>query len=153
MPETEKAVQMLKMVFGNNLPPNFFDAILAIMQFYSHSSTKSIQEREKQEIVTKTYFDFAYDAELIYAAFLQQYHIDLCKTDMHWWKFRALLAGLSDETHFVKVVQYRSMDISKIKDKEQKKFYLDMKRRHKLPDKRSEEEKERQLNSIMEKMF
>ena len=120
------------------------------MKFYSYTPVKS---ENKDRAVNKNYFDFEYDANLIYSAFLQQYKIDLCQTNMHWWTFKALLGGLSDDTHFIKVVQYRSMDLSKIKDKEQKRHYQKMKALYKLPDNRSEEQKEQHLNDVMESMF
>ena len=40
--------------------------------------------------------DYEIDSDLIYAAFLQQYSIDLIEVeDLHWWKFLALLKGLN----------------------------------------------------------
>lgn len=152
MPEFEKMAQALKLAFGDTLPPKLDGAIKAMMDFYGHTGTQDANT-EREKILQKSYFDFEYDAELIYSAFLQQYKIDLCSADMHWWKFKALLTGLSEDTHFIKVVQYRSMDVSKIKDKEQKKFYLSMKKQYKLPDKRSEEQKEKQLNHALEAFF
>lgn len=149
MPEAEKLVQMLKLVFFE-LPPNLNDGVMAMMDFYGHVDKS---DAKQENTVQKSYFDFEYDADLIYAAFFQQYKIDLCSADMHWWKFKALLGSLSEDTHFIKVVQFRSMDTSKIKDKEQKKFYLSMKARYKLPDKRSEEQKEQQLNAALESLF
>lgn len=146
---TEKLVKMLNFIYPE-LPPNLIDGINAMMQFYGHSE-ELVKDAEKK--LQKSCFDFEYDADLIYSAFYQQYKIDLAEANMHWWKFKALLSGLSEDTHFIKVVQYRSMDISKIKDKEQKKFYNDMKRRYRLPDKRSEEEKEKHFNDVMESLF
>lgn len=40
--------------------------------------------------------DFDVDAEYIYAAFFEQYGIDLIDTPLHWHKFLALLHGLHD---------------------------------------------------------
>ena len=147
--ETEKLFKMLKLIF-DKLPQNLYDGISAIMNFYSYTPVKS---ENKDKAVNKNYFDFDYDANLIYSAFLQQYKIDLCQTNMHWWTFKALLGGLSDDTHFIKVVQYRSMDLSKIKDKEQRHHYQKMKTLYKLPDNRSKEQKEQHLNDVMEIMF
>lgn len=147
--EAEKLFKMFKLVF-EELPPNMYDGISAMMKFYSYTPT---QKKTNEKSINKNYFDFEYDANLIYSAFLQQYKVDLCHVDMHWWTFKALLGGLSDDTHFIKVVQYRSMDLSKIKDKEQKRYYQKMKALYKLPDNRSEEQKEQHLNDVMESMF
>ena len=42
----------------------------------------------------------------------------------------------------VQVMSYRAMDISKIKNKKEKKKYKELQELYKLPDMRSEEEKE-----------
>jgi hypothetical protein len=39
-------------------------------------------------------YDWKLDSEYIYAAFMQRYGIDLIKTDLHWFDFRALFNGL-----------------------------------------------------------
>ena len=90
---------------------------------------------------------------MIYSAFMQQYKIDLSDTRMHWWKFKALFGGLSEDTHIVKAIQYRTIDLSTIKDKEQKKFYKKMKSAYKLPDNRNEQQKEEYINTVLEGMF
>lgn len=54
--------------------------------------------------------DYELDAELIYAAFLGQYGIDLFEADLHWHKFLALLKGLNDSTVLSKVIGYRSYE-------------------------------------------
>lgn len=40
--------------------------------------------------------DFAIDADYIYAAFMEQYGIDLLTARLHWYSFNALLHGLHD---------------------------------------------------------
>lgn len=51
--------------------------------------------------------DFRLDADLIYAAFLQQYRIDLTEVEeLHWHKFLALLNGLTG-TKLDEVMGYR----------------------------------------------
>jgi len=146
---TSKIPQIFGIIFYE-LPPNLFEALNAIMEFYGKSK-KTSNKSVKGD--TKKLFDFEYDAELIYSAFVQQYKIDLCDTDIHWWKFKALFEGLSEDTHFMKVVQYRGMDLSKIKDKEQKNFYIRMKRMYRLPDNRCEEQKETDFVDSFEKLF
>ncbi|MEA4999303.1 MAG: Gp15 family bacteriophage protein [Candidatus Limiplasma sp.] len=56
--------------------------------------------------------DFEFDAEAIYASFLQQYGIDLLSSDMHWVVFRALLAGINEDTPFGRRIKVRTMDES-----------------------------------------
>ena len=144
-----KIPQIFGLVFYE-LPPNLFDALTAMMEFYGKSKK---DDNKNADSNAKKLFDFEYDAELIYSAFVQQYKIDLCDEDIHWWKFKALFEGLSEDTHFMKVMQYRGMDLSKIKDKEQKNFYKKMKRLYRLPDNRCEEEKETDFINSFEKLF
>ena len=72
---------------------------------------------------------------------MSQYNIDLQDIEyLHWWKFRALFDSLDENNRLSKIIQYRSMDLTKIKDKEQKKFYKNMKKLYKI-DTISEKEK------------
>ena len=68
----------------------------------------------------KRCYDYKEDANYIYAAFAQQYGDDLVNSKMHWWEFRAKFIGLTDYTEFVRIMQYRCTDISKIKNKDEK---------------------------------
>ena len=47
----------------------------------------------------RQHFSMAQDADLIYASFLAEYNIDLIEElgRLHWYKFQALLQGLSSE--------------------------------------------------------
>ena len=78
-------------------------------------------------------YRFDYDWWLIYAAFQQQYQINLMKVKLHWFEFRALLDGLTEETQFIKVVQARLRDTSKLKG-EEKSQAEKLKRYWKVPD-------------------
>ena len=64
---------------------------------------------------SQPFFSFTQDAPYIYAAFRQQYGIDLLaeRGKMHWWAFNALLRGLTDATQFVKILQIRQKPIPK----------------------------------------
>lgn len=53
-------------------------------------------------------FDYDFDDEYIYGAFLEQYGIDLTCDVVHWWKFKALLKSLKEDTEFVKIKGYRA---------------------------------------------
>lgn len=88
-------------------------------------------------------YSYEFDDDYIYSAFLEQYNIDLNDVDLHWWKFKAMFTGLKEDTQIVKIMGYRGMDLSKIKDTETKKHYKRLKKAYALPDMRSEEEKER----------
>lgn len=142
-------VKILKLVYIS-VPPNLEEALVQVMKFCSRSSkiSKSSKERSNQNV-----FDYEYDADIIFSSFMQQYRIDLTTSDMHWWTFKALLEGLSEDTRFAKAVQYRTMDLSKIKDKDTRKFYADMKRVYALPDNRTEQEKEQAFAKSFPSLF
>lgn len=82
----------------------------------------------------KQVYSFQYDDDYIYAAFLEQYGIDLQDVeDLHWWKFRALFKGLREDTEIVKIMGYRSIEITSKMSKEQSEFYKKMQSVHALP--------------------
>lgn len=56
----------------------------------------------------KQIYSYEYDDEYIYGAFLEQYRIDLTYDKIHWWKFKALLKSLKEDTEFVKIKGYRA---------------------------------------------
>ena len=88
-----------------------------------------------------TAYRFDCDWWLIYAAFVQQYGINLLTADLHWFEFRALLDGLTEQTQFIKVVQARLRDTSKLKG-EEKAQAEKLKRYWKVPDDSAQEERD-----------
>ena len=118
--EQEKIIQALELYFGDNIPGNIQEAVNAIKAFYSCGREEIQKESKGAGHGAKKVFDFEYDADYIYSAFMHDYNIDLNTIDMHWWKFKALLNGLSEDNKLVKIMGYRSMDLSKITDKEEK---------------------------------
>ena len=53
-----------------------------------------------------------------------------------------MFKGLKSDNKICEIMGYRAIDISKIKDKEEKKRYKKLQREYALPDDRTEEEKE-----------
>lgn len=76
----------------------------------------------------KPVVSFEQDADYIFAAFYSQYGIDLSCDELHWHKFKALFAGLNEEHMITRIMHFRSMDISQIKDKGHKAYYRKMKK-------------------------
>ena len=59
--------------------------------------------------------DFEQDADVIYSSFMQSYGIDLIDIPfLHWSKFKALVAGLGDETALGRRVSLRLAETSKL---------------------------------------
>lgn len=100
------------------------------------TSQNNGNKREKQ------IYSYVFDADKIYSAFIQQYNTDLQKTNLHWWQFRSMFESLTDETQIVEIMGYRAMDLSKIKDKEERKRYRKLQKLWALPDMRTQEQKE-----------
>ena len=62
----------------------------------------------KKEADKKKITDFTQDADLIRAAFLQVYGINLYKDKLHWLEFSALLAGLPEGNRYSEVLGIRA---------------------------------------------
>ena len=85
-------------------------------------------------------YDFELDSDLIYAAFLGQYGIDLTTVeDFHWHKFLALFNGLNDSTKMKEVMQYRCYEKSSDNKKD---IYEELRRAWEIERKSLEEQQE-----------
>lgn len=124
---------------------NVEQALRDIIWFYSCNSMQKKENNQgnNNKENTKQIYSYEFDDKYIYSAFKEQYNIDLNSIKyLHWWKFKALMDNLNEDTQFVKIMGYRALDLSKIKDKEEKARYKKLKRLYALPDMRSIEEKE-----------
>lgn len=146
-----------KMLKGLNLyykeiPPekHWPEAIEKILWFYRcGKDISSLKEKGKSKSVTQIY-SFEHDDDYIFAAFMDQYNIDLQDIKyMHWWKFKALFNSLKDDIKIVKIMRYRSIDLSKIKDKEQKAYYRRMKDLYKIPISKDEDIKLKEIEEAL----
>ena len=141
----QKIFQALRLYY-----PNFEQiedvekAIDDLLWFYrcgkelANSNKKSRSGNQDKQI-----YSYEFDDTYIYGAFMQQYKIDLQDIEyLHWWKFKAMFDCLSDDSKFVEILGYRAVDLRKIKDKKEREHYKKLKEVYKLPDMRSEEQKE-----------
>lgn len=62
---------------------------------------------------SKRTYSLKEDADYIFASFYQDYGIDLHEMHgkLHWLKFRALLAGLTEGSKFMRVLDIRTMEV------------------------------------------
>lgn len=122
------------------------EAIEKIMWFYRCGKEKDTTT-SKGKGNNKRILDYEVDADYIYSAFMSQYKIDLQDINyLHWWKFKSLLDSMNEDNRLFKIIQYRSIDLNGIKDKEQKRFYKEMQKRYSLDNNLSKEE----LNQLEE---
>lgn len=146
----EDKILMALQLYYPVIPKNINEAIEQMLWFYrcGKDITKS-KGKSKGESVTRIY-SFEHDDDYIYAAFLNQYGIDLQLIyPLHWWKFKAMFKALKDDNEIVKIMGYRSTDLSKIKDKEQKAYYKKMQKLYEIPVSKNEKEKLDEINNIL----
>lgn len=139
--EKDKILMALELYYSK-IPGNINEAIEQMLWFYRcGKDIKKSKGNGKGKSITQIY-SFEYDDDYIYSAFMDQYGIDLQDIEyIHWWKFKALFKSLKEDNEIVKIMGYRSADLSKIKDKEQKSNYKYMKELYKIPIPQDEREK------------
>lgn len=152
IPDKIKASQAINLYYQNpSQIKDYEKAIDDIIWFYSCRKSDYKQKNKKAENGVQKeikIYDYEYDDEYIYSAFLQQYGIDLQDIKyLHWWKFKAMFNSLTDDTKIVEIMGYRAIDLNSIKDKEEKKRYKRLKNIYRLPDMRSEKEKQADFGS------
>lgn len=143
--EKDKVLIALKLYYYDiNIKNNkeLKDAVDDMLWFYSCGKNDILSNSNKVQKKHKQIYSYEFDAEYIYSAFMEQYRINLNKMKLHWWEFKAMFNSLNERVHFSKIMEFRSAEISKIKDKDMKKYYKKMQRLYALPDMRTEEEKE-----------
>lgn len=95
-------------MYINEKPESRINGFLELIAFYKPARILPRQAGDKNG---SKVLDYEIDADLIYSAFMEQYGIDLVNSDMHWYKFSALLEGLKD-TKLNEVIDYRTWDFT-----------------------------------------
>ena len=99
--EKKAVVDDVDFVYTDEIPPaeEKTEACKKLLEFYMPKN--ELPRKVKSEEGGAKILDYILDADYIYAAFLEQYGIDLLHTDgkghaieLHWHKFLALLSGL-----------------------------------------------------------
>lgn len=137
--DQEKAIRALELYYGmGKIPEDHNAALEAAVRFYCCGKEP---EQDDAKNATPTgkgpLYDFETDAPLIIAAFWQQYNIDLTAEGLHWWTFKALLRGLTEETLFIRVVGWRGEDIDPKAPAKERERLAKLKRLYALPERRS----------------
>lgn len=92
------------------------------------------ENNSEQSGSKKNLFSYEIDYPFILSGFLRDYGIDLNTVDyLHWWKFRMLFDGLSEDTEIKQRIMYRGIDLLDIKDKGERKRIAKIQRRIQLP--------------------
>lgn len=140
----EKIAQTLELYYPDiDKITDIEKAIENVLWFYKCGEEEKTSQKKQERNKQKQIYSYEFDDKYIYSAFREQYNINLNNIKyLHWWEFKALFNSLNEDVLFSKIMGYRAMDLSKIKDKNMKKQYKSLKELYALPDMRSEEEKE-----------
>ena len=141
--EKEKLEQMLYLYYEEEIPNNLNEAVEQILNFYACGKRKKKDSNNsKRKGITSPVYSFEYDDGYIFAAFLDQYGIDLNDIEfLHWWKFKAMFDALKADNEIVKIMSYRATDLSAIKDKHERSRIAKLQAIHAIPNNMSFEEK------------
>lgn len=143
--EPEKLIQALQLYYPL-LPADIPTAIDQMLWFYRCGKEQKAAEDEKPSAAV---FDYDVDDQYIYAAYLDQYGIDLQDVKLHWWKFKALFAGLKEDNKLCKIMSYRAMDIPGDMPKAQKEFYKKMKKLYEIPLPQAQQDKLSEIEAAL----
>lgn len=145
----EKLISALQL-FYLAIPSDINAAIIEMANFYQGKNIIKKQNNNTYSPSNEKIYSFENDQNVIYAAFLNYYRIDLNKVeDLHWWTFKNLLVELPEDSNFKKILMYRSVSINSNMSSEQQKFYTHMKLLYKLPDSKTELQKANNFASIL----
>ena len=104
---------LLNLWFPEDQPEDVHAALEGVSRFLRRSDS------EPDKTNGPVPYDLTVDSDVIAAGFLEKYGIDLTApaTEMHWWRFAALLEGLCGPS-FARRVEIRTRDLSGMKAKE-----------------------------------
>lgn len=100
----ETRLEDLDFMFIAEIPQDRIAGFKALTSFMN--PPRLLPRKNGREDAGAPVIDYQLDADLIYAAFMQQYHIDLSVEPLHWYQFSALLAGLR-ETKLTDIISFR----------------------------------------------
>ena len=139
-------LEFLEDMFLEDIPPIYsledMDLVMkAITDFLSLSALEfPVRQQEEESIevfedegVKKAIY-YEQDAPYIISAFQREYQMDLLSVEyLHWWKFRMILDGLSEESQIKKRIYWRTCNVSKM-DKKERMEILRIRRKITIPE-------------------
>lgn len=136
--------------YPHGVPVNLQGAIEQFLWFYRCGREAYAQKSGKEDAARERIYSMDYDAEYLYAAFLDQYRVDLQKEpELHWWKFHALFLGLRDDNRFNQIIGYRGTEITPDMSAEQRRRLQKIKDIYKIPlSKEEQEEMDRLMKQL-----
>lgn len=137
---------IIDLYYPDEQPTNLNAAVQNVLDLYRcgtpAKAAKPMQKNGNMELKQRQIYDYDVDAPYIYGAFLSEYGIDLVDVEfLHWWKFQAMFRSLGKQHKIVEIMGYRSTDLSKIKNKHERKRIASLQRFYAIPDNLSFEDK------------
>lgn len=133
--EYERLAIALDLLFGKGMPD--MEVAMKALSWYINGGKlpekKAYEDNgeEEDEEEENRYFDFEIDSDRIITAFQKAYGIDITKTNMHWFRFLALLGDVG-ECAFTNVVNIRTKKLTSNMSSEQRATYAELKRKYSL---------------------
>ena len=140
----QKLEQMLTLYYEEEIPKDLDEAVEQILDFYACGKQRKKKDSNatKRKGITSPVYSFEYDDGMIFAAFYDQYGIDLNDIEyLHWWKFKAMFDALKADNEIVKIMSYRATDLATIKDKHERSRIAKLQAIHAIPNNMSFDEK------------
>lgn len=117
--DDERLSTMLQFYNEPQLLPELDAAVQSLIRFYLCGKEPSAAKANDNGQASGILLSYEHDMPMIYAGFMQAYGVDLLtESDMHWWRFRALLDGLPQETQMARIMGLRATDTSAMDRKE-----------------------------------
>lgn len=92
-------------MYADKKPASRINGLMALINFCNPPQILPRTEKTASEKIV----DYTIDGDYIYAAFMEQYGIDLTESDLHWYKFQALFRGLHG-TKLNEIIGYRQYE-------------------------------------------
>lgn len=141
IPDADKLPLALNLCFIiMPMPEDWNAAIEKMLWFYRCGKEQNAGGKTGRGRAAAVY-SYEHDDGYIYAAFLNQYGVDLQEEDLHWWKFKAMFRALKADNEFVKIMGYRAAEIDGKMSDHQKKHLRNMKALYAFPLPKTEQQK------------
>ena len=137
LPEDEKGLpelarETMRRFYRVAVPPEEeVDAFKALVEFYT-AGPQEVADRPGSSRTEELALDYVTDGSAIVAAFQQAYGIDLTRARLHWWRFKALMSNLPEETQLAKIIGFRTADPAQFQGAERERR-AELKERFALP--------------------
>lgn len=118
--QTERALAIIYTLFEDGLEhKEDYEQLLDVARKFLGCGKEVIESNDEPDM------DYNEDMDYIEASFMSDYHIDLTKEKMHWWKFNKLINGLSNSEMgnccvLNRIRNLRNYDTKDIKDVKEK---------------------------------